>query len=58
VDRWVGGGYEPLCAAGWSILTRPPTISGALVMSDTSLFPSSLVEGLMIENERERIRVT
>ena len=50
----VGGGYEPPCTAVWRALTRPPSISGALVMSNTSLFPSSLVEGSMIERETER----
>ena len=54
MDRWVGGGYEPPCTAGWSVLMRPPTISGALVMFNTSLFH---VEGSMIDGgERERTR--
>ena len=38
-----GGVYQPSCTAGWNVLTLLPSIFAALVMCDTSLFPSSLV---------------
>ena len=38
--------------AGWSVLTRSPTISGAFVMFDTSLFH---VEGSMIDGVKENV---
>jgi hypothetical protein len=37
---WIEGliGCSPPCTTGWRVFTRPPSISGALVMSATSLW--------------------
>lgn len=42
--------FSPPCTAGCRVFTLPPSISGALVMSETSLSPSRLISASSCES--------